>query len=134
MTRTARRANLLHTGIFSAANYLRFRSAGSPAPCEGFPGCSLGPVAVPFAVRRLPIDVGVLSLSARRPEASDQTGVQMPLFQIPQFPAPVGFHIICAPGAQAGCGGCGGAHGGGGPQGPHPAGADGPPGRCQSWH
>ncbi|OBH46440.1 hypothetical protein A5687_14320 [Mycobacterium mantenii] len=61
-------------------------------------------------------------------------GVHIPLFQIPQLPAPVGFHIICAPGAQAGWGGCGGAHAGGGPQGPHPAGADGPPGRCQSWH
>jgi hypothetical protein len=29
-------------------------------------------------------------------------GVHIPLFQIPQLPAPVGFHIICAPGAQAG--------------------------------
>jgi hypothetical protein len=35
-------------------------------------------------------------------QRSGQMGVQIPLFQIPQLPAPVGFHIICAPGAQAG--------------------------------
>lgn len=62
-----------------------------------------------------------------------QRGVHIPLFQSPQLPAPVGFHISCAPGAHGGCGGCGGAHAGGGPHGPHPAGAFGPPGPGQSW-
>ena len=56
----------------------------------------------------------------------------MPLFQNPH-PLAVRFHVKLAPGAHGGGGGCGDAQGGGGPHGPKPAGADGPPERCQSW-
>lgn len=58
----------------------------------------------------------------------------MPLFQNPQLPGPVGFHISLAPGAHDGGGGGGGAHIGAGPHGPAPVGKLWPAGPCQSWH
>lgn len=56
------RANLLGTGIFLAAKRLRLPSARPypPGACRG--GLSLVPAS--FALRRLPIDVGLLSLGA----------------------------------------------------------------------
>jgi hypothetical protein len=81
MTYAAAKANLLHTGIFLAAKYLRFRLF---APIGG-------PIAstVSHSTRPTPAIRGDLP----RVAVWSQTGVHIPLFQMPQS-ASVGFHII----------------------------------------